>query len=309
MSTSPARLVFVGAATFDAIALVPEFPAGDHRTVADDFEIAGGGPAATAAVAAARLGHSPRFIGAVGSDAEGDRVLDWLRAERVDTEFVERTPTRRTGASVILVHTRDRVRAIATRPVEPLVLTRNSPAADAISTADWVHVDHIGWPAIESVLTRSANDTPRISVDAGNPINGFTPAGVALHVPTVAALRTAYGPLAPTDLLDRALNDGAHTVVATNGADGCFAASRDGERATADRHSVDVVSTLGAGDVFHGALLAAVARGLPLREQIAYANVAAALSCRALDGRSAIPDHAEVLATIHSDNHARYDTE
>jgi sulfofructose kinase len=51
----------------------------------------------------------------------------------------------------------------------------------------------------------------------------------------------------------------------------------------------DPVSTLGAGDVFHGALLAYLVRGALLRDALAAANGAAALSCRALDGRSAIP--------------------
>jgi sulfofructose kinase len=59
---------------------------------------------------------------------------------------------------------------------------------------------------------------------------------------------------------------------------------------------VSAVSTLGAGDVFHGALLAAIVRGLPWPERLAYAAAAAGLSCRALDGRSAIPAHAETLA-------------
>jgi sugar/nucleoside kinase (ribokinase family) len=49
------------------------------------------------------------------------------------------------------------------------------------------------------------------------------------------------------------------------------------------------VSTLGAGDVFHGALLAWLVRGEPLAEALRAANTAASLSCRALDGRSAIP--------------------
>jgi len=49
------------------------------------------------------------------------------------------------------------------------------------------------------------------------------------------------------------------------------------------------VSTLGAGDVFHGALLACFVRGLELRDALRHANACAALSCRALDGRSAIP--------------------
>jgi sulfofructose kinase len=61
---------------------------------------------------------------------------------------------------------------------------------------------------------------------------------------------------------------------------------------------VEVVSTLGAGDVFHGALLAAVRRGYLLPDCLAYANVVAALSCRGLDGRSAIPTHDEVVQQL-----------
>jgi sugar/nucleoside kinase (ribokinase family) len=49
------------------------------------------------------------------------------------------------------------------------------------------------------------------------------------------------------------------------------------------------VSTLGAGDVFHGALLAYLVRGASLDDALRAANTAASLSCRALDGRSAIP--------------------
>ena len=52
---------------------------------------------------------------------------------------------------------------------------------------------------------------------------------------------------------------------------------------------VEAVSTLGAGDVFHGALLAALVRGASLQDALAMANRVAALSCRGLDGRSAIP--------------------
>jgi sulfofructose kinase len=58
------------------------------------------------------------------------------------------------------------------------------------------------------------------------------------------------------------------------------------------------VSTLGAGDVFHGALLAWLVRGAPLDEALRAACVAAALSTRALDGRSAIPTRDEVEANL-----------
>ncbi len=53
-STPEVSVTFVGAATLDGIALVPQFPQPDERLVAEEIAYAGGGPAATAAVAAAR---------------------------------------------------------------------------------------------------------------------------------------------------------------------------------------------------------------------------------------------------------------
>ena len=48
------------------------------------------------------------------------------------------------------------------------------------------------------------------------------------------------------------------------------------------------MSTLGAGDVFHGALLAALVEGRSLEEALRWVTTAATAACGALDGRSAI---------------------
>ena len=50
------RVACVGLATRDTILRVPTLPAHDGRVVADELAVAGGGPAATAAVPLARLG-------------------------------------------------------------------------------------------------------------------------------------------------------------------------------------------------------------------------------------------------------------
>ncbi|MBA3436203.1 MAG: hypothetical protein H0X20_00310 [Chloroflexi bacterium] len=53
-----------------------------------DLQRAGGGPAATAAVALARLGHRVAFVGTVGDDAAGDEIRASLTEEGVDVEDV-----------------------------------------------------------------------------------------------------------------------------------------------------------------------------------------------------------------------------
>jgi sulfofructose kinase len=77
-------LVFVGVATEDAIAVVERYPDADERIVAEEVIFSGGGPAATAAVAAARLGIPAALVAVVGDDAEGSKIIADLESEGVD---------------------------------------------------------------------------------------------------------------------------------------------------------------------------------------------------------------------------------
>lgn len=281
---SSGTLLFVGCATLDSIALVQEYPAADSRTVAEDFATAGGGPAATAAVAAARAGAKVAFAGVLGADEEGDRIIAGLESEGVDTSAVIRDPQVNTGASVIVVSRATESRAIVTRPVPPVHFPADARFHELLRTADWVHVDHLGWNAI-------ANSTGlKISVDAGNPIPSFSPQGIELYVPTIERLRAEYGAhLTPEELVQKAIDAGASTVVATAGSEGAWGLERGGIPFHIPATPAHIVSTLGAGDVYHGAILAAVAAGLPLAEAASFAGRTASASCAGLDGRSMIP--------------------
>lgn len=294
-------LVFAGVAALDTIALVSALPGPDQRVLAEAVIQAGGGPAATAAVAAARLGLAAAFVGAVGDDEAGARILAGLCAENVDVGGVEVMPGRQSAASVVIVESSSHTRAICARPgPAPVISERN---ARLLRDAQWAHVDHLGWqPAWQVIRELPQQERPRLSVDGGNDIDGLVLAEVDLFVPTVAALTRRYGDRDVDGLLAACLAEGAAQVVATRAGAGCVAAAADGTQAEAAGHRIDrIVSTLGAGDVFHGALVAEMARGRPLAKAIKYANAAAAMSCAALDGRSAIPAHADVLAALSGD--------
>jgi sulfofructose kinase len=254
----------VGLATRDTILAVPSLPTPDGRVVVRDRVVAGGGPAATAAVTLARLGVEAAFVGAVGDDDAGRFVREGLEAEGVDVSLLALVIGARTPESVILVSP-DGARAIVHTPGD-------APFPEPRIEAHWVHVDHVGF----------GHARGRLSVDGGNPIPGLDLLGVALYAPTEERLRADFGDAVA------ALDAGAELVVVTRGAEGSAATTREG---TVEAPGVpcDPVSTLGAGDVFHGALLAYLARGAALPDALRAANTAASLSCRALDGRSAIP--------------------
>jgi sulfofructose kinase len=266
-------VVCVGLATRDTLLAVPRHPAADELVMATDVAVAGGGPAATAAVALARLGVPTAFVGAVGDDDTGSFIRDGLEAEGVDVSELAVVPGGRSPESAIYVGPGTRAIAAFRGGMGP---PRLSPRAERLCRdAAWVHVDQTGYGAVPREV--------RLSIDAGNPIDGLDVRGVALYGPTEAALERDFGSA------EAALDAGAELVVVTRGAQGCSAYTTGG-RVDAEGVGVEnAVSTLGAGDVFHGALLAAFVHGRALAGALAFANRAAALSCRALDGRSAIP--------------------
>ncbi|ALJ21987.1 PfkB family carbohydrate kinase [Microbacterium sp. No. 7] len=297
MSATP-RAVFAGVATEDAIAVVDRYPGADERTVARHLIFGGGGPAATAAVAAARLGIPSAVVAAVGDDEAGDLVRRRLADEGVDVSGIRTVPGAATSRSVVVISGPERSRAIVNQ-VGPALELDDALLAQ-LDGAEWLHVDQHGWPAVQArrgLLPAGL----RLSVDAGNAIPGLTLEDTDLYVPTMAAIQQRYAGFSARALMQAALDEGARTVVVTDGGAGSYGLRADGEYAAVMPPRAEIVSTLGAGDVFHGALVAglihasegAIAPGL--ESVVAYATTAATLSCRGIDGRSAIPTHDENL--------------
>jgi sulfofructose kinase len=301
-----ARVVCIGIATLDAIALVERLPEAGVRMPAREALLAGGGVAATAAVTLARLGVPVAFIGRVGEDEPGRMVVDGIAREGVDTSGL-RVVGGRTPVTIVLVEAASGERTLVpdTRGVPPIELDREDVARCV--AADWIHVDQTGHPTI--AWLRAAGVTTPVSFDGGNVDRAFDLEHVDLYAPTERALLERYpGRLLP-DALAAALAEGPDLVVVTRGAHGSAAAKRVADGSRADVIAVPgersrVVSSLGAGDVFHGALLAALIEGRTLPAALRWANAAAALSCRALDGRGAIPDRAELDSFVTAKSEA-----
>ena len=291
MGTGDRYVVCVGAATLDTILPVPRKPNADDRVVASELVRAGGGPAATAAVALARLGIHAFFVGAVGDDPAGDSIRSGLEREGVDVSEVTVVSAARSAESTILVERETGRRAIVAflGTMPPLELGRRARAL--CREAAWTHVDHVGYGAV-------AGDRVRLSVDAGNPISGLDLHGVLLYGPTEESLRRLFPAGGLEDAARAAIAAGAELVVVTRGEDGSVAVPPEKEPIVAPPFAVAPVSTLGAGDVYHGALLAQLVNDVPLADALAVANACAALSCRALDGRSAIPTASELAAAV-----------
>jgi len=80
----------VGHASYDLVFSVSHHPAEDEKIFADAFLACGGGPAANAAVTAARLGFTASFAGYLGHDLYGEKHYQELVGQGIDTHLVVR---------------------------------------------------------------------------------------------------------------------------------------------------------------------------------------------------------------------------
>ena len=291
------QAVCMGVITVDTIALVDTYPSEDERVLAQEISRAGGGPAAVAAVAMSRLGIKSAIVGTIGDDADGKEVLRIFEKEGVDATGVSigSTPT---AGSVIVASKLHSARAISTR--QPMVQAPiNDAAKKLIAQAAWLHVDHVGINRLAEAEISRGNG-PQISFDAGYGVESFDSNTVDLFVPTDRQMALRYPGIDLAIALENDANKAANTVVATQGSAGSAGFSAQTGLVTAPGFKVDVTSTLGAGDVFHGALVAQLIQGHPLQEALRRANAVAALSCRGLDGQSMIPTTTELDAYLEA---------
>ena len=287
----------VGVITIDTIALVENYPNEDERVIAEEISRAGGGPAAVAAVALSRLGINCAIVGTIGDDADGKEVLRIFAKEGVDTSGIS-IGTAPTAGSVIVASKKHSARAISTR--QPVVQAPvNDAAKKLIANAQWLHVDHVGIKCLDQ-LGVSRGKGPHISFDAGYGVESFDPIVVDLFVPTDRQMALRYPGLDLAVALENDSSQGENIVVATQGSAGSSGFSRETGLVTAPGFKVDATSTLGAGDVFHGALVAQLIQGHSLQEAMRRANAVAALSCRGLDGQSMIPTTTELDAYLEA---------
>ena len=275
-----AKVLAVGMATVDTIVLVDKYPQANERVVALKTVRAVGGPATTAAVTMARLGIDVTLSCVIGDDEAGQFILDTLKREGVDTRNVNVKPEIQTAIGTIVVSKSEQTRAIMVQPHSELPM---KPAN--INDYDWIHVDQFGMQALKNWGV-SRGDSAKLSIDIGYATPGLNSADYDLYAPSENI----------TTDVSTAKQD-KNIVVISKGGEGSVYS--DGVNSgVVPAISTEIVSTLGAGDVFHGALVAAQVWNKPIGEAVLIANTVAGLSCRGLDGQSGIPTKAELDAFL-----------
>ncbi len=280
------RILCVGSIVLDMVFRLDVLPRHPEKLRADDARVVGGGCAASAAVAVARLGGESWLAGRVGDDVIGDIILSDLEAEGVNCSLIDRTAKGRSAFSSIYVDAAGERQIVSFRGES---LSDSVAGIEAAPPLDAVLADTRWTPGgLAALRLARSRGVPGI-LDAEAPIAAAL-IEVASHV---AFSRQGLASVAPGEDPSSALNALSPSfpgwACVTDGEHGVWIAG--GGHVAA--FPVDVADTLGAGDVWHGAFALRLAEGAGEVEAARFANAAAAIKCGRFGGREGCPDRAE----------------
>jgi len=294
------RIICVGHAALDRIYRIEAFPPEPSKVRALEHIEAGGGMAANAAVAIARLGGRAELWSRTGDDAAGTNVRAGLQAERVDVRYLQAFEGARTSTSAIVVDRHGERLIVGQRDAGMPSGTSWLPL-ERVREADAVLGDLRWLEALRSVFARAKQESIPTVLDADLGAREALESILRLTdyaIFSAPALRelVASGTDEERLAVVRALGPGYAGV--TLGAEGYLWRDANETRRLA-AFPVPVADTTGAGDAFHGALTLFLAEGRPLADCARLASAVAAMKCTRLGSRSGLPTRVE-LATFLS---------
>ncbi len=283
----------------DSVQVVDQFPSEAGVTRVRNSVMMGGGPVPTALCAAARLGSQAAILDRIGSDWRGDRIAEDYRKFGVDTRFLLREEGRSSSFGNVLVRRSDGERHLLYEEGDFSPLEFSDLPREALGSCRVLHLNGRHWPACKKAAQVVRESGGLVSFDGG--AHRYDPKLVEL-LPLIDILLVAadfadqaVGTGVREAQLDPLAQWGATLVGITEGSKGSWFRTADGTRFHQPAFPVaEVIDTTGCGDVFHGAFLAAYARGESWSEAARWASATAAMAATALGGRGYLPGQVEV---------------
>ncbi len=282
----------------DHLIVVPEYPAFDTKTRFLEHKQTAGGQTASAMVALQRLGLKTAYAGRFGSDAEGQFGFQALQEEGVDMEFAEVIEGARNQLAFIIVDARNGERTIIWDRDDRVSYSADEAPVALAARGRVLHLDAHDPPAGVRMAQAARAEGTIVSADIDNIYDGLPEL-----LPLIDILITsAEFPHRLTGIADERASlvelkarYGCAIVGLTKGARGavvfCGGQFLESPACAVPQGCRD---TTGAGDAFHGGFLYGLLTGEDIETSLQLGNAVAALKCRDLGARTALPSENEL---------------
>jgi len=304
----PPRVLCIGIPVRDLTFRVSGVPGRGSKENATHFDEICGGNALNAAIGIARLGGRVSLCGPMGDARETSTrfIFEKLAHEGIETEHLVHMPGLVTPISAVMVDPSGERTIVTFR--DPELWKVHLPPIETL-------LDDCAAILTESRCAEFCTDLCAEATRRGIPVVVDVDRAMSLREGLLTAsshLVFSSEPLQETaDVSDdgQALKKIAKLtpsfLAGTRGPRGTIWLNEQGELEETPAFPVHTVDTLGAGDVFHGAIEMALTEKQELRQALRFASAAAALKCTRFGGPFAAPQRAEVEAFLGQGEGAR----
>jgi sulfofructose kinase len=294
------EIIGIGSSVYDVLMVTSGFPVEDTKKEGMETIVQGGGPCATALVAASKLGVSSAYMGTIGDDSFGRFMLGDLEKWGVNTRYVRRVADQVSFHAVVLLNRENASRTCIWNrgTVDPP--KESDVNLEALSHAKVLHLDgHMPEAALFAAKRCKAWGV-KVSYDAGGlypGVNELLQYADYLIPSEEFALKVTGAANAEDAARKLMLTYRPEVVVLTQGVRGGILLDEQGLRRYGS-YKVEVIDSNGSGDTFHGAFIAARIQGMDADQACAYASAAAAIKCTRLGARFGMPGDLECRAFL-----------
>jgi len=293
----PPRILCIGQPVRDLTFRVRGLPEHGSKANVDHFDQICGGNSLNAAIGIVRLGGRASLCGPMGdvNEIASRYILEQMASEDIDTSHIVRVPGAVTPISAFMIDETGERTGVTYR--DPKLWNVKLPPADLLLT----DCDAV---LIESRCAEFSTDLCAEAIQRGIPVIVDVDRAMSLRESLLtAATHVVFSsePLQETagcqdegEALKRIAELSPAFLACTRGPRGTIWLDEHGALQQTPAFPVRTVDTLGAGDIFHGALALAIAEKRDLRPALQFASAAAALKCTRFGGAFGAPQRLEV---------------
>ena len=288
----------------DHLIVVPEYPAFDSKVRVLEHKQTTGGQTATTMVALKRLGLNTAYAGRFGSDAEGQFGFESLKSEGVNTEFAEVVAGARNQVAFIIVDAPSGERTIIWDRDERLSYRADEAPIALAARGRVLHLDAHDPPACARMAHAARAEGTVITADVDNIYDGL-PDLLPLVDVLIGSREFPHRLTGIADqrasLVELKARYGCGIVGLTKGREGATIYC-EGQFIESPAFAVPggCRDTTGSGDAFHGGFLFGLLSGEDVETSLRLANAVAALKCRDLGARTALPNKSELTEFLRN---------
>lgn len=300
-------VAIIGSINFDIILGIDRLPTAGETMPMNSLSSAGGGKGANQAIAAARSGAKTAFIGKVGADDYGKRMLSILEENDIDITKISVKKNGQTGQAYILLQESGQNSVIINGGTNLEITTSDViQAQEKIKEADFliaqfeIPIDRIVESfkmAHENQVVTILNPAPakKLTADLLKITDLIIPNEVESQMLTGIKITDEKTAMESAKILQK---KGVKNVIITMGSLGAYYMTEKNE-GLISALKVDAVDTTAAGDTFIGALSSQLNKDFSnIKEAIEYATNASSITLQTVGAIPSIPTRQEICDGI-----------